>query len=742
MNCPQCEQVLRETAQFCDGCGATITAADATVMSRPSFPEDTEVDPLIGKVIGGKYRLLSMLGKGGMGSVYRALRLHIGDHVAVKVLHDEYVNEPKAVERFRREAQAAAMLRHSAVVGIYDFSEARDGEPSYIVMELVEGETLRKILEVHGALGSQRAVALMREICRGVGAAHRAHMVHRDIKPDNIMIVSGEADDQPEQVKVVDFGIAKLRDMAAKQTLTQTGRVVGTVYYMSPEQCCAEHLDARSDVYSLGAVFYELLTGAPPFVAETATAIVAKHLSQPPPALPREFGVATELEAVVRRALAKEPESRQTDATMLRRELEAAIGAPEYNTTADRNFDKSLRSSTGEPARVPQGRGVGAAPDTAGKATNQPGPALPSEAKGSRLRWLGLGLIAVIIMVGIFVLARKPGLRNSVSSPKVRGVVSPEAWQVTRTLSHNSKVYAIAFSPNDELLATASSEGLSGQRESISELKLWGAATGELKKTITEHSEGILSIAFSPDGRTVAGATGSGNSASQMGKVKLWDAETGELKWAVNGHNAFATSVAFSPDGLLIASGGRDQMVKLWDARTGELRRTLTLNSEVHGVTFSPNGKTLATATQDAVELWNTSSGEREVVLPGATYAVVAIAFSADGKLVAGGEVGGSVLLWETETGNLKQTLAGHSDVVASVAFSPNGKLLASASYDSTIVIWDLQTSSKLRTLPTMGNQTSPESVDRPRVTAVTFSHDGRTLASGGWARTVQLWGE
>lgn len=730
MNCPQCDQVLRESAHFCDGCGSTITVAESADTSQLSSREDTEIDALIGKVIGGKYQLLSLLGKGGMGSVYRARRMHIGDDVAVKVLHREYVDEPKAVERFRREAQAAAMLRHPAVVGIYDFSESCGDEPAYIVMELVEGETLRKILESDGALGSERAIAIMREICRGVGAAHRLHVVHRDIKPDNIMIIPPDTDDQPEGIKVVDFGIAKLRDMAASHTLTQTGRVVGTVYYMSPEQCCAEHLDARSDVYSLGAVLYEMLAGAPPFTAETATAIVAKHLTQSPPPLAKELGVPAKLEALLMRALAKEPGSRQSDATTLGKELGTIIGAPESRTTAERNFADTLGTSTGQPERVPPAGGAATA-DTASEAATQPVPAPRSEATGSRLHWFGLGLIAVVIMLGIFVIARKPWSQNPGKSQNPSGFGSPESWQVKQTLSHDSKVYAIAFSQDDQLLATASSEGLSEEREFISELRLWKPATGELKKTITEHSDGILSLAFAPDGRTVAGATGSGNAASKMGKVKLWDAQSGELKWAVNGHTDFATSVTFSPDGQMIASGSLDHTVKLWDAQTGELRKSLPLNDKVYGVAFSPDGKMLATASQKAVQLWNVDTGNLHRALSSSTYSVRAVAFSADGKLIASGDIGGNVELREIQTGALKHTFSEHGDVVTSLAFSPDAKLLASGSYDATVIIWDLQTAARLTTFS-----------DTDKITAIAFSNNGRIFASGGWAKTVLLRGE
>jgi serine/threonine protein kinase/Tol biopolymer transport system component len=750
MNCPHCAQVLREGALSCDDCGSSITGPDASEAAAALEASTASLDKainkinaLIGKIIGGKYRLISLLGEGGMGSVYRALRLHIGDEVAVKVLHPEYVNEATTIERFRREAQAAAMIRHPTVVTIHDFSEARDGEPAYIVMELVEGKTLRKILESEGSLDPQRAVAIMRQVCKGVGAAHRLQVVHRDIKPDNIMILPPDSDDNQERVKVLDFGIAKLRDMAASKTLTQTGKVIGTVYYMSPEQCCAEHLDARSDVYSLGAMLYEMLAGTPPFTAETATAIVAKHLSQPPPPLPEEVRVSPRLEAVLMRALGKEPGSRQSDASALGRELGDAIGAPQPRTTSERSSadtqrttkdqtDKALSTARAESKVDESAKGESEAERTlTGRTLNSAG-----AEKGRLLnlpRWLGVGAIVAAILIGAiaFTLARRASIENhgGAQKPAEPVVENHDSWQAQMTLKTDSKVYAVAFSPDDKLLVTASSEGLREDREFISQIRLWDAVTGELKKTLTEHSEGILSVSFAPDGQALAGATGSGNAASKFGKVKLWDARTGELKWAVSGHTDFATSVAFSPDGRLIASGSLDHTVKLWDAQTGEMHQSLPLSDKVYAVAFSPDGKLLAIASQKAVELWDIESGKVQQSFSGNEYAVHAIAFSPDASLIAGGDISGSVELWDARSGTLRQTFKEHGDVVDAVAFAPDGKTLASGSYDSTVIIWNLQTMTRLVTLQ-----------ETDKVTSVSFSHDGRTFASGNRDKTVHLW--
>jgi eukaryotic-like serine/threonine-protein kinase len=344
MICPNCQAELREGVQFCSRCGARVVAAEAggAVAGAPSEPPATaertvvvrrdeeltviSADALTGQVLDGKYELLRKLGEGGMGAVYRARRVHIADEVAVKILHPKFVADESAVERFRREARAAAQLHHHNVVTIHDYGETEaSGQPlAYIVMELVPGVSLRELLRREGRLEPARAVELMRDVCAGVAAAHRRHIVHRDLKPDNIIVLAPDDDRERETVKVVDFGIAKLRDASADHTLTAAGAVVGTPHYMSPEQCLGEPLDSRADVYSLGALFYEMIAGAPPFTAATPTGVISKHLSEPPPRLPADARVPAAVEQAVHRALAKDPKARQADASEFARELMTA----------------------------------------------------------------------------------------------------------------------------------------------------------------------------------------------------------------------------------------------------------------------------------------------------------------------------------------------------------------------------------------------------------------------------------
>ena len=267
-----------------------------------------------------------------MGAVYRARRLHIGDEVAVKLLSRELVREHTAIERFRREARSAAMIRHPNVVSIHDFGDASTGNSAetYIVMELIKGESLRQVIAREGQLHPERAISLMRDICAGVGLAHRQGLLHRDLKPDNVIVSPPASSDTRENVKVVDFGLAKIREENVSP-LTEAGIVLGTIYYMSPEQCRGEQLDARADVYSLGAMLYEMLSGEPPFQSSSITGLIFKHLNEFPPPFKQELQIPPALERVCFRALAKHPGERQADAIALSSELQDAM-APQVQS--------------------------------------------------------------------------------------------------------------------------------------------------------------------------------------------------------------------------------------------------------------------------------------------------------------------------------------------------------------------------------------------------------------------------
>lgn len=331
MICPKCGTSQTNDARFCFRCGASLassaeTIQDETVQDETVREETAESgrakDPLVGATLEGKYHIEARLSAGGMGTVYRAARLHIGDEAAVKILHADYLADARARERFRREAQAAARLKHPNAVNIYDFGVTGEGLV-YLVMELVEGESLRALIKREGAFSTRQASDVARQVCAALSEAHKRGIVHRDVKPDNIIV--SETDEGPH-VKVLDFGIAKLREDQPANNLTQAGSVMGTPHYMSPEQCMGEEIDGRSDIYSLGIVLYEMLTGRVPFHSNVSNAIVIQHV-QKEPAPPRSHrpGLSQAVERVVLRALSKRPEQRQQTATELARELNEAV---------------------------------------------------------------------------------------------------------------------------------------------------------------------------------------------------------------------------------------------------------------------------------------------------------------------------------------------------------------------------------------------------------------------------------
>ena len=318
LQCPKCLRQFDAGETVCPDDGTPL-GADATVAGEDALPRDA----LLGSTLDDKYRLDERLGEGGMGTVYRATHLLIERPVAIKVLSPRLVTDEAARERFRREARAAGRLQHTNAVAVTDFGETREGLV-YLVMELLEGKSLREVLASDAPLDPARAVSLMLQISAAVEAAHEAGIIHRDLKPGNIFLV--QRPDSPYIVKVLDFGIAKIAaddgEFSLNDTLTGTGVMIGTPRYMSPEQCDGAQLAPASDVYSLGVILYEMLTGQTPFSGVSPLALALKHSSECPRP-PREL-VATippALEAVALHALEKGAETRPADAGAFRREL-------------------------------------------------------------------------------------------------------------------------------------------------------------------------------------------------------------------------------------------------------------------------------------------------------------------------------------------------------------------------------------------------------------------------------------
>jgi serine/threonine protein kinase len=332
MICQKCKTLNDDGDTFCRECGTAIQSSGqmptAQFAAGSFIPHAADAaapsannDVLIGHIIDGRYRIDARLGTGGMGAVYRGTRLLIGDEVAIKILNSDQVSVPQAAERFRREAQSAARLKHPNAVSVYDFGVSQDGL-FYLVMELVVGESVRSLIKERGPFTPEAAAEVITQVCSALDEAHRQSIIHRDIKPDNIMVYPAASG---LRVKVLDFGIAKMRDQPASN-LTQTGSVMGTPHYMSPEQCVGEDLDNRSDIYSLGIVLYEMLAGVVPFNSPTSTAVVIQHVNQAPlPLRAINMNIPSSVEAATMHALEKRREARPQTAGMLAQELNAAV---------------------------------------------------------------------------------------------------------------------------------------------------------------------------------------------------------------------------------------------------------------------------------------------------------------------------------------------------------------------------------------------------------------------------------
>ena len=680
-----------------------------------------------GSLLAG-YRLEAQVGAGGMAVVWRARDERLGRLVALKILAPALALDSEFRRRFIGESRAAAAVDDPYIIPVYEAGEA-DGV-LFIAMRFVQGGDLRRILDREGALPPDRVVGFIAPVASALDAAHRAGLVHRDVKPANILVDARE--DRPDHVYLSDFGIVKGAGLPAR--LTGTKQFIGTPAYAAPEQIRGLAVDGRTDQYALACVTYELLTGVLPFDPDQGMQVLLAHLSQPAPSVvSRMPGLPGAIDQVLARAMAKAPERRYASCLDFAGALREALGLTPY----DPHGSATTAAVPQPPATPPAEIRSGAATTTATSATDAiAADVLMVDQRGQDRRsavtaWIrrhrlpALALTCVTLAAaGVipFVLkspAKSPGPANSpsrASSP--RPANSPGYTRVGIELPYGgSAVSALAFSPSGTTLAINSSS-----------ICLWDiAATG--CTTVPGFSD-ENSVAFSPDGNTLAvgnetGSTARWNVAARKPAAPLTDPGSKGVG-----------SVAFSPDGKTLAAGDFNGRTYLWDIATGRLAATLADpgSKGVNPVAFSPDGRTLAAGDFNGrTYLWNVATGKPTATLadPG-SKGVDSVAFSPDGRTLAAGDADGRTYLWNVATGKPTATLTDPgSNGVLSVAFSPDGRTLAAGGGNGRTYLWNVATGKPTVTL------TDPGSL---AINSVAFSPDGKTLATGDESGSVNLW--
>jgi WD40 repeat protein/serine/threonine protein kinase len=742
----------------------------------------------------GRFQIRRELGRGNFGIVYLAYDPRLNREVALKVPRVNALADPQLRERFQREARSAAALDHPNVVPVYEAGEV--GPVCYIASAYCPGITLANWLrERDRPVAFRTAAALVAQVADGVDHAHRQGVVHRDLKPGNILLVSSggvigkdnsgghqvathESPLTTDQPKITDFGLAKFFLSEEETSQTRTGALVGTPSYMAPEQAEGrrKEIGPAADVYALGVILYELLTGRPPFQAESVLEtllLVRKEEPMPPsrllPKLPRD------LETICLKCLEKEPHKRYTRAGDLELDLR--------------------RFLAGEPIR--------ARPVPSWERALKWGRRRPAAAALIAVSTLGSLLVVSGLVVGIVLIA------NALRGKETALAREKKALQDIEQTSYSNGI----SSAEHEFFDANWGRGKESLEQCPRKLRGWEwdylnrlRQTPQVVLPVGEHvtgSGGGIELAFHPSGRLLA-------IPSSENSIKVWDACTNRERplLILRGHKKRALSVAFSPDGRRLASTSEDQTVCLWDIPDLEelglsstagrvltpLRRLQDHKERVIGVAFSPDGHCIASASGEAdkvgkVKVWDAASGKLLFTFDGQAVpnSVVHLEFSPNGLWLAAGSEENTVKVWDVTTGQPVFSLSGHDEPILNVTFTPDGHRLISAARDLRVMVWDLPPTPE-GALATGGRQLAPRwtlpdfsaspwcvalsadgtrlaiggpltdgnvrvydmatgellqklpGMGAERIVGVAFSPDGRRLASAGMGRILRLW--
>ncbi len=683
----------------------------------------------------GDYELIAEIARGGMGVVFKARSVRVDRTVALKMILAGHLATSADVQRFRAEAQSVAQLDHPNIVPLYEVGDYEGQQ--YFAMKLIDGGSLADDVSRFVAV-PKAAAELLRTVARAVHYAHQRGILHRDLKPANILI------DRSGQPHVTDFGLAKR--LAGEGGFPSSSAIVGTPSYMAPEYASGcKVLSTAIDVYSLGAILYELLTGRSPFRADTPFDTLLQVVQKEPERPSTINGrVDRDLETICLKCLAKEPERRYGSAEALADDLERWLaGEPirARRTGTIERFVKWARRRKSAAALVAiSALAVVAVVVTIGvknievtQRTKETELALEKYKTALRDQQLALKVAQQTSYDQTIALAAPEVMANNVRrADKLLDTCPAELrhweWSALKRLCHGetfsmaalAEPASAAFSSDGRMVAAAG-----GELGEPGFVTIWDADTGREVRSFRGHDDAITGLAFSPSGDRLA-------TSSRDSTVRLWETATGRQALIFRGHMRGVSCLAFSPDGRWIASGGADRTVKLWNASSGsELRSFAGHSGAVWGLAFSPDGRLLSSAGDDqTVKLWDAEKGDEIRTLRGHAGLVHAVAFSPDGRLVASAGYDGTARIWNAADGRELVVFRGHSRFVTGVAFSPDGRYVASASADRTVKLWEAGSGETVLTLRGHG----------AAVWGVAFRPNGLRIASVSEDRTVKLW--